>query len=149
MLFIDCNMQTQSWKWHQAQIFFLSAPHLSLFLWNTCARAHTQTHRHRHTHTHTHTSLCNWQAFRTQHSMTTATWNVLSIRIFYRALNNSSDSQFLFFLLFLVAAKEAALRLNQFISFKGKDNKTLISGHSTTGAADTLILKLIKSRAVS
>ena len=46
MLFIDCNMQTQSWKWHQAQIFFLSAPHLSLFLWNTWA----------HTHTHTHTS---------------------------------------------------------------------------------------------
>ena len=43
MLFIDCNMQTQSQKWLQAQIFFLGAPHLSLFLWNT------------HTHTHTHT----------------------------------------------------------------------------------------------
>lgn len=54
-----------------------------------------------------------------------------------------------FFLPFLVAAKKAALSLNQFISFKGKDNKTVISGHSTKGAADTLILKLIKSKAVS
>lgn len=48
-----------------------------------------------------------------------------------------------------MAAKKAALSLNQFISFKGKDNKTVISGHNTKGAADTLILEIIKSKAVS
>ena len=58
-----------------------------------------------------------------------------------------------FFLAFFkkkfVAAKKVACSLDQFISFKGKDNKTVISGHSTKSAADTLILKLIKNRAVS
>lgn len=48
-----------------------------------------------------------------------------------------------------MAAEKAALGLNQFISFKGKDNKTVISGCSTEGTADTLVLRLIKSRTAS
>jgi hypothetical protein len=37
-------------------------------------------------------TLCIWQTSRTQHSVTTTTCSVLPIKIFYRALNNSSDS---------------------------------------------------------
>lgn len=48
-----------------------------------------------------------------------------------------------------MAAERTAVGLNQFLSFKGKDNKTVIFGCSTENTADALVLRLIKSRTVS
>lgn len=47
-----------------------------------------------------------------------------------------------------MAAERTTLDPNQFISFKGKDNKTVIFGCGTMSTADALVLKLIKSRTV-
>lgn len=138
MLFVDCNMQTPIQKWDQAQIIFLNVPPTSLSFFEI----NTHTHKFPFA-TGKHQGLSTqWQQ---QYEISCLL--EFSIELWITPVIVSFF--FLAFFFFFVAAKKAALSLNQFISFKGKDNKTVISGRSTKGATGTLILKLIKSRAVS
>lgn len=123
------NTQSNILTWSLSHSFCLSCYHSISFL------SLSQTH-----------ILSILQTFRT---FTDNSHIKCPIRVFWRVLTNSRDSPLFFSYHFLlVAAGRTTLDPNQFISFKGKDNKTVIFGCGTMRTADALVLRLIKSRTV-